>query len=46
MIRIAHGNAMRAGVQYDIRFEVGDYLDGQTGEATIVSNPPYGNRLQ
>ncbi len=26
MIRIALGNAMRAGVQDDIRFEVGDYL--------------------
>jgi 23S rRNA G2445 N2-methylase RlmL len=46
MIRIALGNALRAGVQDDIVFEVGDYLDSQTGEATIVSNPPYGNRLQ
>jgi 23S rRNA G2445 N2-methylase RlmL len=26
MIRIALGNAMRAGVQDDIVFEVGDYL--------------------
>jgi len=46
MIRIALGNAMRAGVQDDIVFEVGDYLDSHAGTVTIVSNPPYGNRLQ
>ena len=77
MIRIAMGNAMRAGVQDDIVFEVGDYLypleKGGRSETTgglvsqkkqssvstsssqllfggayqtIVTNPPYGNRLQ
>lgn len=46
MIRIALGNAMRAGVQDDIVFEVWDYLNSQISEVTIISNPPYGNRLQ
>ncbi len=46
MIRIALGNALRAWVGEDIRFEVGNYLDSQTNETIIISNPPYGNRLQ
>lgn len=57
MIRIANGNAMRAWVQDDIVFEVGDYLEDSKwlstsidvtwqSRITIVSNPPYGNRLQ
>lgn len=46
MIRIAHGNAMRAGVQDDIVFEVGNYTESSITDKTIVTNPPYGNRLQ
>ncbi len=77
MIRIAEGNARRAGVAGDITFSVGNFLAssplekgggrnemkagglGQletpsahnpthppTHQPTIITNPPYGNRLQ
>lgn len=46
MIRIALGNAMRAWVQDDIKFEVSDYLDNHSEIVILISNPPYGNRLQ
>ncbi len=46
MIRVARGNAKRAGVDGDIIFSVGDYVSSPTSEGIIISNPPYGNRLQ
>ena len=50
MIRIAKRNAERAGVADDITFSVADFLqDSNTPtlqHSTIVTNPPYGNRLE
>lgn len=45
MIRIARENAERAGVGEDIVFEVGNFLENHK-QATIITNPPYGNRIQ
>ena len=48
MIEIAKRNAQRVGLENDICFEVCDFetlLDKKT-EGTLVSNPPYGVRLQ
>lgn len=51
MIDIAKRNAERAGVSDDIRFSCQDaeklasLLPGDT-PSTIITNPPYGNRLQ
>jgi putative N6-adenine-specific DNA methylase len=46
MIQIARGNAKRAGVDNDIIFSVGNYISSPRSEGIIISNPPYGNRLQ
>ncbi len=49
MIRISRENARRAGVEQDITFVTMDMrqsLDSLSAETTIVTNPPYGNRLQ
>lgn len=48
MVAIAERNAERAGVREDITFSVSDFLATSHSEptATIVTNPPYGNRLQ
>jgi putative N6-adenine-specific DNA methylase len=46
MIRVARWNAKRAGVDQDITFAVGDYVSSPASEGIIISNPPYGNRLQ
>jgi putative N6-adenine-specific DNA methylase len=46
MIRIARWNAKRAWVDQDITFAVGDYVSSPASEGIIISNPPYGNRLQ
>ncbi|MBC7503828.1 class I SAM-dependent RNA methyltransferase [Candidatus Gracilibacteria bacterium] len=46
MIRIARGNAKRAGVDLDITFAVADFVSNPVSEGIIISNPPYGNRLQ
>lgn len=47
MIEMAQRNAERAGVSEDITFSVSDFLaTSSSGPATIVTNPPYGNRLQ
>ena len=47
MIKIAKENAKRAGVLDDIQFSIKDFLTSDNQQkATIVTNPPYGNRLQ
>ena len=50
MIRIAKRNAERAGIADDITFSVADFLqDSKTPtlqHPIIVTNPPYGNRLE
>lgn len=48
MVALAERNAERAGVREDITFSVSDFLATSHSEpaATIVTNPPYGNRLQ
>lgn len=51
MIEMAKRNAERAGVGKDVTFSVSDYLNPNpplTGSEwkTIVTNPPYGNRLE
>ncbi len=46
MIRVARANAKRAGVDGDIIFSVGDYVSTPVSAGIIISNPPYGNRLQ
>ncbi len=48
MIRIAEENAKIAGVSDYITFEtkdIKDYLDGTPLDGCLVSNPPYGRRL-
>jgi len=48
MIRIAEENAKIAGVIDYITFEtkdIKDYLDGPSLDGCLVSNPPYGRRL-
>ena len=46
-IEIAKENAVRAGVEDIIRFEVADAMqfDRKTEHGTIVTNPPYGERI-
>lgn len=46
MIKIAEWNARRAGVASDIAFSVWDFVSTPIWEGIIISNPPYGNRLQ
>lgn len=46
MIEIAKRNAERAGVRDDIIFDVTDFQFSPIKEWTIVTNPPYGNRLK
>lgn len=46
VIEVAQKNAARAGVAEDIVFEVEDFLEADISDATIVSNPPYGERLK
>jgi 23S rRNA G2445 N2-methylase RlmL len=47
-IAAARKNAVAAGVQGDLTFEVGDIasLRGRTGPGTLCANPPYGERLE
>ncbi len=46
-VRIAHGNAVKAGVEDLVRFDVADAAklkcQGEYGQ--VVTNPPYGERL-
>lgn len=47
MIKIARDNAVRAGVRDDIIFSTEDFFERPFHEAvTIVTNPPYGVRLE
>lgn len=46
MIAIADSNAKRAWVQDDIEFSTKDFTLVHIQEWMIISNPPYGNRLQ
>lgn len=46
MVAIAKRNAERAGVADDITFEVRDFLSSSLPPSTIVTNPPYGKRLE
>lgn len=46
MIQIARWNAERAGVSDDIIFSTGSFTEKNDIEGIIISNPPYGNRLQ
>lgn len=47
MVAIAKRNALRAWVRDSIHFETVNFLEeDMTARWTIVSNPPYGNRLQ
>lgn len=46
MIERAKWNAKRAWVLDDINFGVWNYIDNPLQEGIIISNPPYGNRLQ
>jgi putative N6-adenine-specific DNA methylase len=46
MIQIARENAKRAGVDQDIVFSVQDFHTYVPTPTTIVTNPPYGQRLQ
>ena len=46
MIQIAKWNAKRAWVLDDISFSVQDFVSSPIWEGIIISNPPYGNRLQ
>lgn len=46
IIAIAKRNALRAGVRENIHFECEDFLDSSDSTWTIVTNPPYGNRLK
>ena len=47
MIRIAKDNARRAGVDHDITFVAEDFFAKNIAEkTTIVTNPPYGVRLE
>ncbi len=46
-VQIAQENAVRAGVDHIVRFEVSDarQFSRQTERGVIVTNPPYGERL-
>ncbi len=46
MIEIARRNAEKAWVGDDIVFSVGNFLEDPERVATIVTNPPYGKRLE
>lgn len=46
MIPIARANATRAWVSDDIIFSVSDFLESKNTQNTIITNPPYGQRLQ
>ncbi len=47
MVQITKNNAMRAGVENDIIFEKSDFFTKNFDEkTTIVTNPPYGVRLE
>ncbi|MBX9809412.1 class I SAM-dependent RNA methyltransferase [Candidatus Gracilibacteria bacterium] len=46
MIKIAQSNAKRAGVDMDIAFSTSNFVDSPLSDGIIISNPPYGNRLQ
>ena len=46
MVEIAKRNAERAGVGEDILFSKQDYLRTPTEWKTLVTNPPYGKRLE
>jgi putative N6-adenine-specific DNA methylase len=48
IVEIAKANARRAGLENEIDFSVGDFREylNKKMEGTLVSNPPYGVRLQ
>ena len=50
MLDVARANAERAGVVDDITFSVENFLEPKVSpsesEASIVTNPPYGKRLE
>ncbi len=46
MVEISKRNAERAGVGEDIVFSKQDYLSTPTEWKTLVTNPPYGKRLE
>jgi putative N6-adenine-specific DNA methylase len=46
MIKIAEWNAKRAWVSGDITFSSQDFVASTIPDGIIISNPPYGNRLQ
>lgn len=46
MIAMAESNAKRAWVESDIIFSNQDFISYEIPEGVIISNPPYGNRLQ
>lgn len=46
MVEIARRNAERAGVGGDITFAVSDYLSHPNEWTFLITNPPYGKRLE
>lgn len=46
MVEIAKRNAERAGVGEDIIFSASDYLSHSNEWKLIMTNPPYGKRLE
>ena len=46
MIEKATHNAERAGVSDDITFSTSDFIDTSGSGKTIITNPPYGKRLE
>lgn len=46
MIEVAKANAERAGVKNDITFSISNFLEATSEGAPIVTNPPYGKRLE
>ncbi len=46
MIEKAKRNAERAGVTEDITFSTSDFIDTSGSGKTIITNPPYGKRLE
>lgn len=47
MIEKSRRNALRAGIENDVIFEIVDFFDKDfTQKTTIVTNPPYGIRLE
>jgi putative N6-adenine-specific DNA methylase len=47
MVRVARANAERAGVSGLVEFEHGDFFESDgTAGVTIITNPPYGERLE